>query len=100
MKKGVLKNFKQFTGTQQCQSLFLIKLQTEACNFIKKEETLTQVFSCKFCEIAKIPFLAEHFQWLLLSIRSFKMQNNFCFWHLIFFIKTILLKSCLCSLDV
>ena len=31
---------------------FLIKLQAEACNFIKKE-TLTRVFSCEFCEIFK-----------------------------------------------
>ena len=31
---------------------FLIKLQDEACNFIKKE-TLTQLFSCEFCEISK-----------------------------------------------
>ena len=33
------------------QSLFfLIKLQAEPCNFIKKE-TLAQVFSSEFCEI-------------------------------------------------
>ena len=32
---------------------FLIKPQ--ACNFIKKE-TLTQVFSCKFCEISRNTF--------------------------------------------
>ena len=31
---------------------FFIKLQGSACQFIKKE-TLTQVFSCKFCEISK-----------------------------------------------
>ena len=31
----------------------------EACNFIKKE-TLTQVFSCQFCEIFKNTFLTEH----------------------------------------
>ena len=31
---------------------FSIKLQPEACNFIKKE-TLTQVFSCEICEIPK-----------------------------------------------
>ena len=31
---------------------FLIKLQDEAYNFIKKE-TLAQVFSCEFCEISK-----------------------------------------------
>ena len=29
---------------------FIIKLQAEACNFIKKE-TLAQVFSCEFCKI-------------------------------------------------
>ena len=29
--------------------------EAEACNFIKKE-TLTQVFSCDFCEIAKNTF--------------------------------------------
>ena len=38
---------------------FLIKLQVEACNFIRKE-TLTQVFSCKFCEIFKNTFCTEH----------------------------------------
>ena len=31
----------------------------EACNFIKKE-TLAQSFSCKFCEIFKNIFFAEH----------------------------------------
>ena len=34
---------------------FLIKLQAEAYNFIKKE-TLAEVFSCKFCEISKDTF--------------------------------------------
>ena len=38
---------------------FLIKLQVEACNFIKKE-TLAQVFSCKFCEIYMSNFSTEH----------------------------------------
>ena len=38
---------------------FLIKLQAEACNFIKKE-TLAQVFSCKFCESFKNTSFAEH----------------------------------------
>ena len=34
---------------------FLIKLETEACNSIKKE-ILVQVFSCEFCEISKNTF--------------------------------------------
>ena len=33
----------------------LIKLQAWACGFIKKE-TLTEVFSCQFCEISKNTF--------------------------------------------
>ena len=36
-------NFAKFKGKYLCQSLFLIKLQAEACDFIKK--TLAQVFS-------------------------------------------------------
>ena len=38
---------------------FLIKLLTDAFNFIKKE-TLAQVFSCEFCEISKNTFFTEH----------------------------------------
>ena len=37
----------------------LIKLQPEACDFIK-QDILTQVFSCEFCEISKNTFFAEH----------------------------------------
>ena len=44
---------------------FLMKLQVEACNFIKNE-TLAQVFSCELCEISKNNFLIEHLRWLLL----------------------------------
>ena len=40
------------TKTPVGESLFLTKLETSACNFIKKE-TLAQVFPCEFCEIFK-----------------------------------------------
>ena len=39
--------------------------ETEVRNFIKKE-TLAQVFSYEFSEIARTPFLLEHRRWLLL----------------------------------
>ena len=42
-----------------CQSLILIKLQAEACKFIKKE-TLAQMFSREFCEIFNNTFFTEH----------------------------------------
>ena len=45
---------------------FLVKLQVDACNLIKKE-TLAQVFSCEFCEIFKNTYFTEHF-WKTVSI--------------------------------
>ena len=58
-KKAGLENFAKFTGKYLSKSLFLIKLQISACNFTKKE-TLSQVFSCEFCEISKNTFFTEH----------------------------------------
>ena len=59
--KGVLRNFTKFIGEYLYQSLFLIKLQASAWNFIKKE-ALAHVFSCEFCEISENTFFAEHLQ--------------------------------------
>ena len=56
IKKGVLRNFKKFTGKHLCQSSFLIKLQAEA-----------QVFSCEFCNISKNTFFTEHL-WTTASV--------------------------------
>ena len=47
-------------------------------------------FPVNFAKFLRSPFLTEHFQWLLLSIRSFKRQIDFSFWHSI---KTFLLKE-------
>ena len=47
---GVLKTFCKIHRKTPVLVSFLIKLQAEACNFIK-EETLGQVFFCQFCEI-------------------------------------------------
>ena len=56
-KKGVLKNFTNFTGKRLCQSLFFIK-----------KEALAQVFSGEFCEIFNDTFFIEHLQWLPLNM--------------------------------
>ena len=54
--KKVLLKISQNSQENTCARVsFLIKLQAEACNFIKKE-TLAQVFSCEFCEIFKNTF--------------------------------------------
>ena len=56
---------------------FLIKLQAEACSFIKKE-ALAQVFSCEFCEISKGTFFTEHLQ----EIASYGTWLGLMFWIL------------------
>ena len=49
--KKVFLKISQNTGENICARVsFLIKLQADACEFIKKE-TLAQVFSCEFSEI-------------------------------------------------
>ena len=50
--------FAKFTGKHLCQSFSFNKvagLRPKTCNFIKKE-TLSQVFTCQFCEISKNAF--------------------------------------------
>ena len=50
-KKGVLRNLAKFTGKHLWQSLFFNKVK----DLIEKE-TLSQVFSCDFCQISKNTF--------------------------------------------
>ena len=72
VRKDALRNSAKFTGKHLCQSLlfnkvaglglsFLIKLQAQACKFIKKE-TLVQIFPCGFCEISKKTFFTVYLQ--------------------------------------
>ena len=56
VKKMFLKILQNSDENTYARVSFLIKLQAEACNFIKRE-TLTQVFSCEFCNIFKNTFL-------------------------------------------
>ena len=80
LRKGVLRNFPRFTGKYLCQSLFLSKLQTSACNFIKKE-TVAQMFFCEFCEIPNKTFLQHVSGRLLLEVfySRFKFKCSFLF---------------------
>ena len=58
-KIGVIKNFADFNW-----SLFLIKFQGQACNFIKKR-LQNRCFPVKFAKCLNTPFFTEHFRWLL-----------------------------------
>ena len=50
VKKVLLKILQNRQENTCARFSFLIKLQAEVCNFIKKE-TLAQVFSCEICQI-------------------------------------------------
>ena len=54
-KKGVLKNFANFTGKHLCHGLFFIRAAgLRPATWLKK--TLAHVLSCEFCEIFKNTF--------------------------------------------
>ena len=57
-KKLFLKNLQNSQKNPSARAFFLVKLQAETCNFIKKE-TLTQVFPCEFCVTFKNNFFKE-----------------------------------------
>ena len=64
----VFLEFSQNSQENTCARVsFLIKLQS----YFKKD-TLTQVFSCEFCEIYRKAFFAEQLRWLLLYFSSFR----------------------------
>ena len=52
-KKGVPKCFAKFARKHLCQSLLFNEVAV-------KKETLTQIFSCKFCEILMNMYFGEH----------------------------------------
>ena len=65
-KKGVLKNFAKFTGKHQVPEFFFNKVAGLSLKVYSKE-TLTQIFSCEFCEIFGTPILQNFSGWLLLQ---------------------------------
>ena len=60
-------------GNKFARVSFLIKLQAQACNFIKKE-ILAQMFSCQFCKISKNSFSDK--KKVLLIVVCIKIFNN------------------------
>ena len=66
---GVSQNLQENTCAR---ASFLIKLQDEACIYIK-EGTLAQVFSCEFCEISWNVFFIEHL-WATVSTYFFFIE--------------------------
>ena len=76
VKKGVLKNFVNFTGKHLCWSLFLIKLQAFRPAILLKK-TPTQVFCCEIAKILRTPILKNICERLLRK-RSYKVCVRVC----------------------
>ena len=72
VKKGALKNLWNFTAKHMCSSLFLIKLQVSACNFIK-ERLQHRFFPMKFKKILRTSILKNICQRLLLTKLNHKV---------------------------
>ena len=62
VKKGVLKNFANFTGKHLFWSLLLLKLQALQAQQLYQKETPTQVFSCGIYKTFKNIYFVEHLQ--------------------------------------
>ena len=75
-KKVVLKGLSKFIGKHLCQSLFFNKVAGLRPATEIKKETLTQVFSCEFCQIFKYAFFKGHLRWLPLSILIHEVLQN------------------------
>ena len=69
LQENIPKFFSQNSEKNTCVGIyFMIKLEPETCNFIKKE-TPTRVFFCEFWNL-----FVEHLQWLLLHVGFSKLN--------------------------
>ena len=85
VKKGILRNFANFTGRHLCQSLFFNKvagLRVSGLQLFIKIETLAQVFSGEFCEISKNTFFTEHL-WAAVSMLFKNLPFRVGYWHVL-----------------
>ena len=66
-KKGVLRNFAEFTGKYLCQSLFSNNVTGLRPTTLLKKRLWHKCFPVNFAKFLRTPFFTEHFRWLLLK---------------------------------
>ena len=71
-KKGVLRNFKKFTGKHLCQCLFLNKVAGLSPATLLKKRLWHRCFPVNLAKFLRTPFFREHLWWLLFN----QMQAN------------------------
>ena len=90
-KKGVPKNFANFTGKHLCWRFFLIKLKVwRPATLLRK--TAAQVFSCDICEIFKNTYFEEHLRAAATAKIVFSKNCRNCF-ALCHFMRSSLLQQ-------
>ena len=67
-KKGVLRNFANFTRKHLSQSLFLNKVAGLSPAILSKKRLWRRCFPVNFAKFLRTPFLTEHPRWLLLTL--------------------------------
>ena len=75
-KEGVLTNLTKFTGKHLCQRIFFNKVAGLSPATLFKNIFWHRCFPVDFAKFLRIPFLPEHFRWLLLL---------YVWYHFIFF---------------
>ena len=70
-KKGVLRNFVNFTGKHLCQSLFFNKVAGLRPATLLKNRLWHRCFPVNFAKFLRTLFFTEYLQWLLLFLDFF-----------------------------
>ena len=76
-KKGVLRNFTNFTEKHLCQSLFFNKVAGLRSATLLKKRLWHRCFPANFAKFLRTPFLTEQLRQLLLFIRTWTKKMNF-----------------------
>ena len=77
MKKGVLKNFVNFTGKNLCQGLFFNKVVGLRPAILLEKEIWHRCFPVKFTKFLRAPFLQNTSERLLLHADISAFDTNF-----------------------
>ena len=74
-KKGVLRNFAEFTGKHLCQRLFFNKVAGLPGTLLKKS-LRHRCFPVNFTKFLRTPFFKEHLRWLFLKIALSNVKHT------------------------
>ena len=75
-KRGVLRNFANFTGKYLCQSLFLNKVAGPRSATLLKKRLWHRYFPVSFAKFLRTPSLTEHLRWLYTDTDNLNHQEN------------------------